>query len=212
MGSLYPVDSENERDRYFNEGTVTRDLLDSIKDNIVDFASFKEKLTKAFNDDISLRGLIKAFEERGDADFKVLFNHPLVQEWITKNRPEEIIIQGIMEKSKLSRINAKEKFDGMPADQKDRLISRIVKDMTVKVRPPKEPVEVKRIVKISQVAASGTSYKRTKPQRWSIIQSRFLIHNRFKSKKDIFETYNSLFPEMPRTFRSIKNKIYRTFK
>lgn len=211
MGGFYPVDSPEEAQRYFNEGSVTRQLIDKIKYDIYDFESFKELLKQAFSEDLSLSNLLEA-NGWGDDSYRALFENPLIQKWVEANDHNKTISY-LAKQSNISQEQARRLFEGM--NQVDRNRVRVASTQQRKITIQKrlwtrEERKVKRIPKIEQVSKSGTTYRRTKPQKWTGLQDRFLQNNRGLRVERILELYNLLFPLHPRTVSSLRNKLYRT--
>jgi len=206
MGGLYPIDTDDERDRYFNKGSVTRELIEKIRYDIYDYESFVELLKNAFSEDASLHGLINHpnFE---DNSFRTLFSHPLIQKWIKINDHDRTI-KYISRQSRVSIAQARDMFNRLTERDKSRvrIASTQKRKITIKKRQEKPK---KRLKRITQISKAGTTYRRSKPQRWTELQVRFLNNNRQERVARLLEIYNLLFPEIPRTESSLKNKLYR---
>lgn len=201
-----------EPERFLNSGTRTRELIEGIKDKIVNFESFKKYMEEAFRGDDSLRYLVGKGNRGGnpsDDGFKAIFNTKEVQKWLKENTGD-IGVRYLMKRYNIEHGRATNVWNRMNDNQRSNVLSRASGIRIVKSKITKEPVVRKQTIpKIKQTSRRGTSYERAKPTRWTQNEIRFIASRRRMPLPRILEEYNSFFRNKPRTISSIRNKIYR---
>lgn len=187
--------------KYYNQQLTKEELS-----KIIDFQSFKEATRKVFQKDPSLPTLWENIHGR-EAGLKEVFKTDAVQQWINQNS-ESFVIDYIMAKKNVGRLKAQSSYNRLSLKQKNRLISKVIRGVPIKIRARQE--RIPRIKLITQIR-DGKPYQRTKPVRWTDMQENFVRNNKSRGLKWVTDYYNNIFPDA-RTKRSVQNKFYRVRK
>lgn len=211
---------EQEADRWLRPDQESFKLLNGVKNEIMDYDSFKKALHQAWDGDNSLRELISD-KYVYEGDFKALFNHPTVQKWLNENI-ENTAIPLIMKLKNVEENKARSVFRGLSAKSRGKLLSRVLSGKKIKIRrrtkydiidgkvqmiKPGQQVKM-----ITQVSRGGVSYKRSHPVRWTEMERNFVMNNQGHGLKYVTDIYFRIFSDSKRTKKSISNKFYRINK
>jgi len=208
----------DEPERFVKQGQESRRLLEKIKDNFYDLDSFKKEARKALGDDKGgFDQFIADMDSKGsNRGYEALFNTPVVQQWLKENT-QGAAIGYLRNRFKISDTKAKSIYGKLSEKNRMKVIEssftgkriRIKQMPTVVVRgvtKPSIPVRPR----IRQVSRTGTSYLRTKPQRFTELEIRFMRNNAQRmSLVRLLEAHRSTFLQTPRTILSLKNKVTR---
>ncbi len=207
-----------EPERFVRPGQESRRLLESIKDQIYDFESFKKYARKVLaSDKGGFDFFVKDIDLRGtDAGYMALFNTGVVQGWLKENTMG-IATKWLRDRFNITDTRAKAIFSKLSQKNKDRLLISAITGKKLRVRlvkPVTERGKAKAYIparpRIRQVSRTGTSYLRTKPQRFTDMEVRFLHTNaRRMPLLKLFEAHQTTFLQTPRTLLSLKNKVRR---
>jgi len=200
---------ESESDRFMRDNQESKRLLERYKTRIVDFQTFKKAVKEAWSKDMSLRNLLEEMKEK---DYEALFNTGEMQSWIKEN-VEVTGIQLLMRRMNVGEGRATRVWSKLPQSSKLKIlkqgrlkpIGKRSKDVLSTTKGIQR--EAQRL--IEQRARGGSLYSRTRPQRWSELQSRYIINNENLPLTRLLERYNQLFPQSRRTISSLRNKRYR---
>ncbi len=204
---------ETDPDRFVADGYVTRQLIDSVSDEIIDLDSLKQAVTKAWKTDNSLKSFWDKQNELKNADWEALLKTGHIQK-IIKNNTMLPVIKAIQKKFNIDSLKAKQVYDKMPSHTKEKLLKQSVSKGTIskpkpKIVAKKQQSMIDLIPKIKQQKSKkGNFYQRTKPQKWSKMQELFLSNYKTEKIETVFKMYNDSF-STKRTKNSLQNKIYR---
>lgn len=206
-----PYVQENP-EKWLTKGYVSRRLLEQGKNEVHDFASFKEMVKRQWNSDDSLKSLVENMDKFKDEEYRALFETDEVQSWLNNNM-ESRGINIIMRKNNIEPHRAKKVWNKLSPMQRSKVLdsakgkfrfSQAKLDKVAVAKPEPKPQNV-----VTQVSKAGTSYTRQKPVRWSVMQIRMLRNNQNTPLPRLLEQYNSTFPSARRTISSLRNKLYR---
>lgn len=201
--STFPVE---EPERYFNPNSVTRNLLETVKNNIYDYDSFKLLLAQAWQGDNSLRNLIPNMAEE---DYNALFRHQVVKDWVDKNLEREGT-RIIGERNRIDPQRALQMWQNMNQAQRINILGLTLPPTAREIRPVTQiPSQIPQPEVVTWHRADGTAYQRSKGAKWTDLQLRFLLNRRGLPSKRVVEEYNSFWRNSPRSDKSVKSKFYR---
>jgi len=199
----------DEADRFSDPTSEAGRLLRKYKNNIYDFETFKQVVKQAWDvPGESIKNLYDNISKKNlDAVLKPLFDTKQVQKWLKDNNMSEMIAR-IRKRYKVEPERARKIYERLTPSGKERLLKIVSgKPIRIKEAPVKAPK--KRVYgRIKQVSASGKSYFRSKPRKFTDNQILFLKARRGLPIARILETYNREFKE-DRTKSSLQNKLYR---
>jgi len=205
---------ESDPDRIVRQGHVTRELIDSISDKIVDRESMIKEVTAVWKKDKSLNSFWDGQHWLKKSDWEALFNTDHMKNIIRKNTILPVL-KTIQKQFNVDIVKAKNIYDKMPDDKKATLLKRTsnlgrLKEQIQKPQPKVKPIQLVPLLK-RQKSRVGKFYRRAKPQKWTQIQKNFL-NNYSNEKIDvIIKIYNNSFSKK-RTMIGLKTKLYRMKK
>lgn len=178
----------SEPDRFLRSKQKSRKMLEEQKELMHDYDSFKEAVEKAWHAD--RKGLSNLLDAMHEADFKALYEQPLIQDWIENNQ-RPMLIQYIMKRYKLEPVRA----------------SRVVIGLSSKVRNRLYLLAVKRKLPKVQVLRRVPRRAANKPRiKWSVEEKNLLRVNRKLRPELLTELLNRLNP-YNRTVGSVKSQM-----
>lgn len=189
-----------------------------IKDKFYDFDSFKKAARKALADD---RGGFDAFisdmdAKGGNRGWEALYNTTIVKGWLKENT-QGSAVAWLRNRFKISETKAKSVYNRLSEKNKTKVVEASLTGKRVRIRPIPTVTErgqrkpyIPARPRVRQVSRTGTSYLRTKPQRFTDLELRFLRNNAPRmSLVRLLEAHRGTFMQTPRTLLSLKNKVRR---
>jgi len=196
---------ESEPDRLVSKG-VAGDKLARYKKKINNFDTFKQAVEKAWNSDHSLKNLWNEVKGSKDEVFMAMYNTDTVQKWVKENNFEDMMSY-LMQRFNIERLRAERVYNRLPIKRKDSLLKRVISSQGKVKVVQKKVVKKPEIRRIRQVSWKGTTYRRSKPVKFTDNQIEFLSRRQNRPLARVHEEYVSRFDF--RTELSLRNKLYR---
>ena len=198
---------EQEPDRFLREDQQSRRLLEQNKDKILDYQTFKQVIKQSWGQDTSLNQLVNGTYAK-ESDFKALFEQGIVQQWLQQNI-ENTAIPVLMRQLNIEEGRARSVWARLPARKRGKLLTKINQGQKLRVkRKTVIPTLKQGRVKLIKYQRGGKTFQRAKPVKWTAMQEKFIVNNKDKGIKYLFDFYNRIFKN-PRTESAIRNKMYR---
>jgi len=206
---------ESDPERFVREGHETRRLIDSVKDKIFDKESMIKAVSEVWKKESSLKSFWKEQDWIKKRDWEALFNTSHLQSIIKQNSVLPLV-KMIQKQYNINVNKAQAIYDKLPQRKKNQLIQKHIlgikkpKTKTIKVKKARPIFDSLPKAK-RQKSKAGTYYIRTKPQKWSAMQQKFLKNNQNQKVDDLVRIYNNTF-SAKRTKSSLYTKLYRLKK